>query len=644
MLRLGCVAVLIAAAAGACSGGAKQPAAPTSTTPATATTQSPAPVTATPAPSSVPVVIDGREVRGLALGDATEFPPGAVFYLEGGCSFCDGPATALDRVYRDQAGVVHTDRLFERQLPRFTDSYGHTVTLEDHYITSVAVSEDGYTILIGVCNPGAYCGGVGEVQQGASVTFYLSYDGGVSWSDTGTLSGGAWALIAPDGRSGGLVRHVYRLPGRDWEWELLTWPSKARPPLADGFDPQTVQVIPFGRAPLLAGAGNRLEWLAGGSNPFLWPKLPAGAVLRSAQPGREGPLALAAWDQEPGGEAPPGSYLGVMQEREGTPATIFRFPPDVGFYGWFGGSVGELPVVTVAVPARVVGTGPGSGAILLPALIDLTAGVIRPITGPFADRAARSDRNRVLAVGRGPVVKVQGTGDCLHVRERMSRSAPSMGCYRDGVLLADEGQTQESEGITWVLVARPEGGLGWASSAFLETSGRDMTLRPLGHAPGTRTGNPAVDPVIAAIASGDRERINAVTRFSAVPCTTTQQGIGSPPPCPEGVPEGTPVDALPTSSCEGGYWPREHYEANHELGAWSADEIYAVVAVPRSSTPAPAYAVVFNFRTPGGTTWGRSLLVADGAITAIVSGCLSPPGGLVAYMGGPSPTFLLAPR
>lgn len=640
-IRLAAAVLALAAlvfAAGGCSRGAKPPGTPSPSATATATAAKLAP---SPTPTATATAIGG--VQDLSLGDGVPIPAGVVFYVEGGCSFCDGPATSLDRVYRDQAGVLHVDRLFERKLPTFTDAHGHRVTLEDHYITSIAVSDDGYTILIGVCNPGAYCGGVGEVQEGASVTFYLSSDGGVTWNDTGTVSGGAWALASPGGHIGGLVRHVYRLPGKEWEWELLTWPSKARPQLAEAFDPRTAQVFAFGRAPLLLGEENRLEWLAGGNNPFLWPKLPAGAALRAALPGGEGLLALVAWDQEPGGEAPPGSYLGVMQEREEEPEAVLRFPAGVGFHGWFGGWAGRSAVVNVTVPGSVAGLSAGYEAVFLPALVDLQAGVIHPIAEYFADRAAKSDRGRVLAVGKGPVLKVQGTGDCLNVRERLTVTAPSMGCYRDGVLLVDEVQTQVAEGLTWVRVGRPEGGHGWASADFLDKAGRNMSVRPVGYPAGTLTGNADVDPVIAAIASGKRERITAVTHFSAVPCTTTQQGIGSPPLCPEGVSEGTPVDALPTSSCEGGYWPRAHYEAEHELGGWSGDEIYAVLRVPRSADPAPAYAIIFNFRTPGGSTWGRSLMVVGGKITAIVGGCADLPERMATRFG-PAATYILPPR
>ncbi len=641
-IRLAAAVLAFAAlifAAGGCSRDSKPAVTPSPSATATATMAEAAPSPTPTAPAAA------GPAGALTLGDGVPIPAGVVFYVEGGCSFCDGPATSLDRVYRDQAGALHIDRLFERQLPTFTDAHGHRITVEDHYITSIAVSEDGYTILIGVCNPGAYCGGVGEVQEGASVTFYFSKDGGVTWNDTGTVSGGAWALVSPGGYIGGLVRHVYRLPGKDWEWELLTWPSKARPQLMEGFDPRTVQVFAFGQAPLLLGEENRLEWLAGGSEPFLWPQLPGGAELRAAQRGNDGMTALIAWEQAPGDETPPGAYLGIMNvnERHAPPDATFRFPAGVVFHGWFGGWVGKSAVVNVTVPGSVAGPGAGYEAVFLPALVDFGAGSIHPITEYFAERAVKPDRGRVLAVGKGPVLKVQGTGDCLHVRERLSMTAPSMGCYRDGVLLVDEGQTQVAEGRTWVWVGRPEGGYGWASAEFLDTAGRDMSVRPVGYAPGTLTGNSDVDPVIAAIASGKRERITAVTHFSAVPCTTTAQGIGSPPQCPEGVSEGTPVDALPTSSCEGGYWPRADYEARHELGKWSADEIYAVLSLPRSADRGPGYRIIFLNRTPGGAIWGRSLMVAGGKITAIVGGCGSAPEE-IARQSGPDATYILPPR
>ena len=60
-----------------------------------------------------------------------------------------------------------------------------------------------------------------------------------------------------------------------------------------------------------------------------------------------------------------------------------------------------------------------------------------------------------------------GDGDCLNVREAASTGAKSLGCYRDGVLFHDLGESQEAGGITWRKVATPLGAQGWASQEFL---------------------------------------------------------------------------------------------------------------------------------------------------------------------------------
>jgi hypothetical protein len=65
------------------------------------------------------------------------------------------------------------------------------------------------------------------------------------------------------------------------------------------------------------------------------------------------------------------------------------------------------------------------------------------------------------------VVRVTNAGDCLNVREAASTGAQTLGCFKDGVLLKDRAKTEQSGGITWWAVARPDGREGWASSEFL---------------------------------------------------------------------------------------------------------------------------------------------------------------------------------
>ena len=158
--------------------------------------------TAAASPTSTPETLGGVPVTPLRAGKPADIPASAVLYVEGGCTQCDGPATSLDRVYRDAAGTLHTDRLFERKL-----RVENGTTYEENYIRTMRVSSTGNDIVIGVCDRG-YCGGVGNASPDARTTFYGSNDGGISWKEIGQLAGDTW-IIAVQG-AGAMVRHEYR--------------------------------------------------------------------------------------------------------------------------------------------------------------------------------------------------------------------------------------------------------------------------------------------------------------------------------------------------------------------------------------------------------------------------------------------------
>ena len=68
-----------------------------------------------------------------------------------------------------------------------------------------------------------------------------------------------------------------------------------------------------------------------------------------------------------------------------------------------------------------------------------------------------------------------------------------------------------------------------------------------------RTGITAIDVVVDAVLSGDREALRPLVQFTAIGCTTNPYGIGGPPLCRPDEADGTIVDAFPTGSCEGYY-------------------------------------------------------------------------------------------
>lgn len=131
----------------------------------------------------------------------------------------------------------------------------------------------------------------------------------------------------------------------------------------------------------------------------------------------------------------------------------------------------------------------------------------------------------------------------------------------------------------------------------------------------TRTGIADVDPVIAAVASGDRAQIESLISYTTAPCTT-REGFGGPPKCKEGEAEGTMIEAVPMISSEGGFIRKE------ELDIWTGVDATALFAVYKVSEdgveeeyyPRGEYAVVFLSNENG---VGITPRIIDGRIVRV---------------------------
>ncbi len=117
---------------------------------------------------------------------------------------------------------------------------------------------------------------------------------------------------------------------------------------------------------------------------------------------------------------------------------------------------------------------------------------------------------------------------------------------------------------------------------------------PAFHDPETRTGVGDVDRIIDVVLEGDSEKIKDALTLTVTGCTRAD-GLGGPPKCREGEPEGTPVEVLPFLGPEGNFLRRD------ELDEWPGIEVaglYAVYLVSEAAYsdenyPAGEYAVVF---------------------------------------------------
>jgi hypothetical protein len=141
------------------------------------------------------------------------------------------------------------------------------------------------------------------------------------------------------------------------------------------------------------------------------------------------------------------------------------------------------------------------------------------------------------------------------------------------------------------------------------------------------TGVPEIDRVLAAISTYDGEKIDDLLQFTAIKCAADPQGLGAPPRCPEGVEDGTPIDAFLRATCEG-IWQTEEFLAviGQEIAQVAAQsELYAVVyakepdrSVDEGGFPPARYLAAFQSRTNPQTGW---VAYIDEGIVAVVGGC-----------------------
>jgi hypothetical protein len=624
MPRVG-IPLLLATAllAAACSGSSSK----ATPTPTPIPSGSPTAIAATPTPTPPPEEILGVEVRPVTLGAPVPLPDHVAFYIESGCWGCDGPAAALERVYRAPSGELRTEDLF--RLPGATNERPE---VDGKYITSIATERGGEDILLALCE-GPYCGGVGEVQEGAKVSIYHSADGGITWTRETTIEGGAWVRANLGGRLGagfGILSRVYRpAPGEPWKFEVVNYPGVDQPIELQGQDPAGAIVI-FDTAvgpEFLVGADGLTLYHPQGApaNPpsYDFSALPAGSRIVDFQwlPGASG--VLVSWTSAAGHV-----YSGIADTADPrAPAfrAIFRWPVDVQpfFHRPMGGFIDAGRWV---VNVRTIGQFAWGDHV--PAIVDLGAGTVHPVA-EFTERA-KTDRVLVKGVSVGPFARVTGAGegDCLNVREAPSLSATAFACYADGVLLQELGERTEADGHRWAFVSTPGRRLGWASTQYLETSGAAPTLQA--HPAGTRTGIAAVDPVIAAL-----ERSSMVSQdliaWRKVECQEpTIEGIGGPPECPPGVSTGTPVDVISGAACEGYWRVRPADGSGVRLALGPGDRLYAVArAAP--GDPGAEYVVVYvSGERP---EWGKTVYVTGGKVTGDWSGCATTPAAMLEQGG-----------
>lgn len=161
----------------------------------------------------------------------------------------------------------------------------------------------------------------------------------------------------------------------------------------------------------------------------------------------------------------------------------------------------------------------------------------------------------------------------------------------------------------------------------------------------TATPNPvplSVISLINAARMGNTEVIERAIRYEPVPCTTSVEGIGGPPECSEGEADGTPVDVVFATTCEGFYARRGGLALDQvAFGVFgNGDVLYGVYAIDEASQLArvepwagATLAIVLNQIAPTDAQLPY-VLIHDGTnVIGAATGCGETPEEWVANQG-----------
>jgi len=284
----------------------------------------------------------------LTLGSPIALPEGLVLYTWDGCTSCDGPPYALNRVER-VGGSIETRVLFER---RGSGPYilGGRIDGDVHYIFE--------------CSTG-YCGGAGEPSDDPTVTLYRSLDDGETWESLGTQP------LDPD-------MWWADLQLEDWGVGEPSDPKAMAVEVGHGiFEVQGVTID-------LTALDPR------GLQSPLWPNYALVTSSINVSPG--GRIAIEWRVRLPFNEVP--QYLSVF-EPDGTHIASYEVQ-------WGGPWVDEHHfIVTVAFGYEPFPILPGltideRQQAWIPSLVDIRDGQIRPIMEPFAENPY--NRNTIMSI------------------------------------------------------------------------------------------------------------------------------------------------------------------------------------------------------------------------------------------------------
>jgi len=155
------------------------------------------------------------------------------------------------------------------------------------------------------------------------------------------------------------------------------------------------------------------------------------------------------------------------------------------------------------------------------------------------------------------------------------------------------------------------------------------TVAPAAEAPVTPvTGVSEVDRIVGAALRGDEIKLAELTQYSRPACTKSPAEppkIGDPPACAPGESNGTNVEALAVTGCDGG-WARPEQAVKAYRGALAGGEAAFVTAyIPKpdgfGAVLGEQYVAVFRLpNAPGGTS-ELALHITGGRVSWVESAC-----------------------
>jgi hypothetical protein len=158
-----------------------------------------------------------------------------------------------------------------------------------------------------------------------------------------------------------------------------------------------------------------------------------------------------------------------------------------------------------------------------------------------------------------------------------------------------------------------------------------------------------VDRIVQAVLRGDAVKLAELTGYSHVPCASQPPSppkVGDPPKCEADQADGTVVEALPVTGCEGGWaQPADAVPSYQDaiagrLATLSAVYVPAAPASPFEAGLQQQYVAVIQIDAEDGSAKNVALHISGGRVTWLETAC--PPGADLAAPGR-AQSFLVTP-